>query len=107
MNQITHDFLNDAPREERRAVSLQCEVRVRSGQWNPGRISNLTCEGFQLYTRETLTDGTAIALRFAGLEPMRAQVCWNSRAKTGCRFERPLSIYVFEHLLREYSSPLS
>jgi hypothetical protein len=34
------------------------------------------------------------------MELLRAEVRWKSGSQMGCEFAHPLSIYVFEHLVR-------
>lgn len=77
-----------------------CEVKVGSGKWQQARVTDLTAEGFRLSLTGNLQVGTNIKIRLPGLEILGAGVCWAKGYEVGCQFTHPLSLYVFEHMVR-------
>ncbi|WP_340588456.1 PilZ domain-containing protein [Erythrobacter alti] len=80
-------------------VDLNCEIRVGARAWRKTRIADLTPGGFQVTILDMPARGTSVYLRFAGIQLLHAEVCWSDRDVAGCKFETPLSPYVFDHIV--------
>ena len=81
-------------------VELIAEVRVGTGSWGPVRLLDVSEKGFRLAWLPRAEEGVPVKIRIPGLEQLSAVVRWRNETGVGCAFERPLSIYVFEHLVR-------
>lgn len=91
----------DARRDDARAeVTIVADLRIGFGEWQKVRLTNVSPTGFRIGWLARGGDGTAISIRLPGIEPLKAEVRWKSGNEMGCEFLRPLSIYVFEHLVR-------
>ncbi|HYD23380.1 MAG TPA: PilZ domain-containing protein [Croceibacterium sp.] len=94
----------DPRREDARAeVGIFADVRVGYGEWQKARLSDVSATGFRVAWLPRAAEGNAVAIRLPGLEPLKAIVRWKDGNAVGCQFERPLSVYVFEHLVRSAS----
>lgn len=88
------------PREQERAtITVRCETRIGLGIWNFAILLDLSTHGFQLVRAPGCVIGAKVRLRIPGMEMLTATVRWMSAENVGCAFDRPLSPYVFEHLV--------
>lgn len=86
-------------RHQRANVAINCEIRVGTKAWRKAQIADLTPEGFQVKIFDMPPRGTALFVRFAGIQMLNAEVCWARADTAGCRFITPISQYVFDHIL--------
>ena len=94
----------DARREDARAaLEIVTDVRVGYGPWQKARLSDVSATGFRIGWMPRAGEGNEVTIRLPGIEPLRATVRWKNGNAIGCQFARPLSIYVFEHLVRTAS----
>src|SRR5690348_1969927 len=91
-----------ATRTARRAiVSLPGQIKGPSSDWRNVRVTDLSATGFSLWWHEETDPGKSVRLRISGMSDLTAEVRWTRGRWIGCRFDRPLSPYVFEHIARE------
>ncbi len=83
----------------RATVDIDCEIKVGHTAWRKARITDLTPEGFRVHILELPPPGTPVSLRFANLQMLQAEVRWSKVSGAGCRFQTPLSDYVFDHIV--------
>lgn len=86
-------------RDERR-VSLSIEVKLRLSGDKPvsTRLRDLSATGFRTEFVSHLHVGDRVWLSLPGLASLAASVTWSDGVVTGCRFETPLHIAVFEKI---------
>jgi hypothetical protein len=88
--------------DRRRAdISIVADVRFNSEPWRKARLDDLSTSGFRIGWGNLPSKAQTISIRIADLEAMRAKIVWRDETKMGCEFVRPLSVYVFEHILRQ------
>ncbi len=75
------------------------EYRAGTHRWRKGRLTDLSQTGFRLDGCSDCHIDTVIWVRIGGLSAMSAMVLWEDGAKVGCRLTKPLSPYVFDHLV--------
>lgn len=98
---VSQDAAPLSPREQERApVVLRCEARVGLGGWNFAILLDLSTHGFQLVRAPGCEVGATVKLRIPGMEMLTAVVKWMTLESIGCAFVRPLSPYVFEHVVK-------
>ena len=90
-------------RDPRASVALICQLRIGSGPWRPASMINLSPSGFRIAWLPGGEVGRQLWVRIPGLEAMPATIRWRDLGGVGCRFERPLSDIVIEHLARKAS----
>ena len=91
----------DARRDDARAqVTLFADVKVGFGEWQKARLHDISPTGFKIGWMARGGEGSTVSIRLPGMELLRADIRWRSASEMGCEFTRPLSIYVFEHLVR-------
>ncbi len=88
-------------KHDRAAVDRTCEIRIGTRAWHQARLRDLTPEGFRLALTDTPRVGTLLWIRLPNMAILEAEVCWFRNFEAGCKFQSPLSPYVFEHLLRQ------
>lgn len=76
-----------------------CQVRAFGGEWVETILRDLSCTGFRMAWNPSYRIGSRLTLQFAHLGPMVADVRWRGRREIGCRFTRPLSSYVLDHIV--------
>ena len=88
------------PRRSER-VSIDAQVMVRRlGRMNyRARIFDLSPDGCKAEMLERAHAGEQVLVRFGGLEPLAAEVCWVEGPSAGLRFQRALHPAVFDLLL--------
>lgn len=90
-------------RDPRLPVALTCQLRVGSGPWRPATVVDMSRWGFRIAWLPGSGVGNPLWVRIPGLEAMPASIRWRDLGGVGCRFERPLSEIVIEHLARKAS----
>ena len=72
----------------------------------PGKLSyrvkvhDASCHGCKIDFVERPIPADRAWIKFDGLEPLAAEVCWVKGFATGLRFEKPIHPAVFERLLK-------
>lgn len=82
-------------------AKVASEVRIRRlGQNNYNvRIFDFSPSGCKVEVVERPRAGEHVSIKFEGIEPLVAEVCWVEGFTVGLRFERPLHPAVFDLLL--------
>lgn len=93
--------LEHAREHERASVSFYCQTKIGSGCWSLALIEDLSTHGFQIRRPPGANVGTSLKIQVPGLEMLMVTVKWVTEAHAGCAFEKPLSPYVFEHIVRQ------
>ena len=75
-------------------------LRIASGPWKPGRIDDLSPQGFRIGWVPQCAIGRRLWVRLPGLEAVPATVRWKSNGGAGCEFDRPLHAIIVEHVAR-------
>ena len=100
--------VSDAPEpsreQERATITVRCETRIGMGIWNFAILLDLSTHGFQLVRAPGCVVGAKVKLRIPGMEMLTATVKRMTAENIGCAFDRPLSPYVFEHLVATASA---
>ena len=91
----------DPRREDARAeVGIIAEVKVGFGNWQKARLTDMSVTGFRIGWMPKACAGNSVTIRLPTMAPLQATVRWKDGNAIGCQFNRALSVYVFEHLLR-------
>lgn len=91
-------------REDRRvALSVDVKLRLSGDKPIPARLRDLSTSGFRTEFVAHLHMGDRVWLSLPGLAPLAASVTWSDGAATGCRFETPLHVAVFERIVADLS----
>lgn len=87
-------------------VSVVIDVMARrlGESWVSTQVTDLGITGFELSSMSGLQPGDRIWVRFPGFDSRPARVDWAANQQTGCSFENPLHLGVFDYLLRFDSS---
>jgi hypothetical protein len=87
-------------RDERR-VPLPIEVKLRLSGDRPiaATLRDLSVTGFRTEFVSHLHMGDRVWLSLPGLAPLAASVTWSDGVVTGCRFETPLHVAVFDRIV--------
>ena len=81
-------------------MEITAEVRVGTGKWLRASLLDVSRDGFRVGWMPHAEPGATIKIRIPGLEHLTAVIRWRRDNGVGCEFERPLGLYVFEHLMR-------
>ena len=87
--------------ESRVEIPLRCDIRYGTRPWGAVILKDLSVNGFQVSCSSGWRPGAQVRLRIPGLELLPATVRWLADGKAGCSFDRPLSRYVLEHLIKQ------
>jgi hypothetical protein len=90
-------------RDPRLPVALTCQLRIGTGPWRPATLVDMSRWGFRIAWLPSSAVGRSLWVRIPGLEAMPATIRWRDLGGVGCKFERPLSEIVIEHLARKAS----
>ena len=90
-----------AREHERASVALYCQTKVGHGSWRLTLLEDLSTHGFQLRRPPGANVGASLKIQVPGLEMLMVTVRWVTEVHAGCAFEKPLSLYVFEHIVRQ------
>lgn len=85
---------------ERLPFDVIADVKIGHGKWQRARISDISARGFRIVWFPSASAGQSVLIRIPGLEPLAATTRWVSVGGIGCEFQRPLSIYILEHLAK-------
>jgi hypothetical protein len=88
----------------RASLLVFCKVRAIGGHWAQTVLRDLSCTGFRMSWNPSYRIGSKLTLKFPGLENMIAEVRWRNDQEIGCCFKRPLSSYVFDHIVASHSA---
>lgn len=92
------------PRQSER-TALSAEVTMRRLGKGSFRVNvfDASPQGCKVDLVERPAAGEFVTVRFDGLEPMEAEVCWVERFTAGLRFRKPMHPAVFELLIERLS----
>lgn len=93
----------DQRAKPRKTLLAFCKVRTFGGPWIDTVLRDLSSEGFRMAWNPRYRVGTKLTLNFANLENMLAEVRWRTEREIGCQLLRPLSDYVFDHIVASHS----
>jgi len=90
----------DAGRRE--AITLRCEARQGTREWQPVRLADISQAGFRISRPpNAIHVSEPLRIRIPGLQVLTAHVRWQDGDAIGCEFARPLHIAVFDHIVRQ------
>ena len=79
------------PRDVR--VDSACNVTVQCAAGDvPGRIVNISSEGFRLHAQAALQPGWEVTLLAARHDPIKAVICWASGQEAGGIFSEAVAL---------------
>ena len=79
------------PRDVR--VDAACDVTVQCNAGDvPGRIVNISSEGFRLHADAELQPGWEVTLRTTRHDPVRAVICWAAGLEAGGIFVEAVAL---------------
>lgn len=88
---------------QRACVDIECDVRIGTASWQRAGLTDLTPEGFRMRRSPMWGLGAAVWIRISGLAPLSATIRWVERDFVGCRFNSPLSEYIFDNIVQQAS----
>ncbi|MEO6153624.1 MAG: PilZ domain-containing protein [Croceibacterium sp.] len=91
---------NHARRGDRVSLAIVAEVKIGFGPWRSARLQDVSVSGFRLVGISSAVEGCGVRIRIPGLEVLSATIRRRHALELGCEFERPLSVYVLEHMAR-------
>lgn len=93
-----------SPRQNER-VDLAADVVLRRIGRSSFRVAvaDLSPRGCKVQLVERPSEGERVLVKFDGLEPLEAEVCWVEGFAAGLKFERPVHPAVFELLIERLS----
>jgi hypothetical protein len=91
------DISQRAPRAN---VTLRCEARQGTRQWQRVLLGDLSETGFRMTGFTYPSPGVPLSIRIPGLQVLTARICRQEDAALGCEFATPLYVAVFEHLVK-------
>ena len=86
---------------KRRKYPVTCLARAGSAAWFSASLIDLSTTGFQVVWPAHYPVKDRVSIRLPGLEVSIAEIRWRDGNRLGCRFQRPLSEYVVDHLLAQ------
>ncbi|HNJ48292.1 MAG TPA: PilZ domain-containing protein [Novosphingobium sp.] len=89
-----------SPRAPRASVTLQCEARQGTRQWQRVLLGNLSETGFRMTGFANPSPGVPLSIKIPGLQVLTARICRQEGAELGCEFASPLYVAVYEHLVK-------
>ena len=100
-------YLNLGPTMLRKSarVGMTAEVTLRrSGRSNYRvRVYDASPDGCKVELIARPDVGESLSVRFEGMEPLAARVCWTEGFTAGVEFQKPIHPAVFESLIRRLS----
>ncbi len=90
----------DGRGKNRAKVHLLCDMRVGQSPWQKVSLQDLSPEGFRMMWQPRISVGSKLWIKIGMLAPLLAEVRWIEPNAVGCRFNAPLSEYVFDHLVQ-------
>ena len=92
--------MDEGRRESPRApFPIACHARAGTGSWSTVFLEDLSCTGFRMDWPIGFPLLEKVSIRFPGIESKTAEVRWREGQMVGCEFVKPISPYVFDHLL--------
>ncbi|WP_136161937.1 PilZ domain-containing protein [Sphingomonas flavalba] len=84
---------------DRATVSADVKLRLAGGKPIDVRLIDLSTSGFRTEFVSRLHTGDHLWLILPGLAPLFAKVAWSDGVVTGCHFEKPIHIAVFDRIV--------
>ena len=84
---------------DRAAISADVKLRLTGSKPIDARLLDLSTSGFRTEFVSRLHIGDHLWLILPGLAPLFAKVAWSDGVVTGCHFEKPLHVAVFERIV--------
>jgi hypothetical protein len=98
----SNPYSEDPPRGSSRAtVSLFCEVRQGTRNWQRVRLEDLSPCGFRITGLLYPSIAALLSIRIPGMQLLSAQIRWEAGNLVGCEFVAPLHVAVFDHLVKQ------
>jgi hypothetical protein len=91
------------PRDPRSQTGVRIEIRKSPSAKFRAEILDISRTGFQLDITVNWHKGDRLLVHLPGLRPLPATVQWHNDFRTGCKFEVPISEYVYDDLLKRLS----
>jgi hypothetical protein len=91
-------FGRQAPRSH---LEVMADVKAGSGSWKRSLLSDISVSGFKIGWFPNAKAGQTVLIRIPGVEPLTAFIRRAAVEGIGCEFERPISAYVLDHLVRQ------
>jgi hypothetical protein len=95
---------SDARNTSRASVGIPAQLREMGGKAHQVDVEDLSVTGFRVDSIYNVRVGGRVFLTIPGFAAMEAVVAWRNKSGYGCRFERPLSTYVFDAIVARYAA---
>ena len=90
----------DAGRRE--ALTLRCEARQGTREWQTVLMEDISQAGFRIGRLPAAAHlSEPLRIRIPGLQVLTAWIRWQDGEAIGCEFARPLHVAVFDHIVRQ------
>jgi len=101
-------IVSDKPREEkprdaRSTISARIEIRKSGLKKCKADVVDISLTGFQLDCALRLNEGERFFVDLPGVQTLSATVIWHTDLRSGCKFETPISEYIYHDLLGRLS----
>lgn len=83
----------------RRRANVRIGMRKRGYSQTKTDMTDISQTGFQIDSTINLATGEIIFIYLPGIQPLSARVVWRDGFRVGCRFEAPISEYIYERLV--------
>ncbi|QLC23948.1 hypothetical protein HFP57_02140 [Parasphingopyxis algicola] len=90
---------DNEPRDPRQEVEIRMGFRKPGYPKTKGDLLNISRTGFQLDSAAVLGESDRLFLYLPGLQPLSATVVWRNDFRIGCKFDTPISDYVYDNLI--------
>jgi hypothetical protein len=93
------ELQREQPRDPRCKIAARVQMRKSGFNKSNTDILDISRTGFQLDCSLHLNEGERFLVFLPGLQPLSATAVWRNTYRTGCKFENPISEYVYSGLL--------
>jgi len=94
----------EKPRDSRSRISAQIEIRKSGLKKCKADVLDISLTGFQLDCAVRLNEGERFFVDLPGIQTLSATVIWHADLRSGCKFETPISEYIYNDLLGRLSN---
>lgn len=95
----SEELPREIPRDPRCKIAARIQMRRSGSKKSNADILDISRTGFQLDCTLYLNEGERFLVLLPGMQPLAAIAVWRDDYRTGCKFENPISEYVYGSLL--------
>lgn len=95
----------DARRHAREMTDARIGMRKRGYPRTKADLTDISQTGFRIDSALNLAEGETVFVYLPGFQPLVAKVVWRDGFRVGCRFDTPISDYIYDRLAEAVRRP--